>query len=246
MINPAGKYVLLNILIAILFLFHSCNSTVEDDSGDGTTYSYDFYSGTEGWINGFADYPVGEENFYELSFAHSKLPQYLGNKYGLYISGNNHSDDLFMYIKRQFTNLKANTSYAVRFNVEIASDALESIAGIGGSPGASVYLHAGATVEEPESIIIHESDLQDNYYRMNIDKGNQSYGGADSIVLGNIGISDQNPDQPYKLKALGNNMAITVSTDNTGILWIFIGTDSGFEGVTSIYFSSIKITLTEQ
>ena len=230
-------------------MFASCNSTVNDDTpGPGTKkYEFTFSTGTEGWTEGFADYPVGEENFYELAFSYAPLPQYLGgNKYGLYISGNNHSDDLFMYIKRRLDNLKPNTAYNVIFQVEIASNAAEDAYGIGGSPGSGVYLHAGATITEPESIIIRDPDLKDNYYRMNIDKGNQSIGGKDTTVIGNIGISGQNPDTPYKLKILENSTPFTVTTDTSGILWILIGTDSGFEGITSMYYSSIKITLSEK
>ncbi len=43
------------------------------------------------------------------------------------------------------------------------------MSGIGGSPGESVYVKAGATTEEP--LIIEDSD---GWLRMNIDKGNQA------------------------------------------------------------------------
>ena len=39
-----------------------------------------------------------------------------------------------------------------------------------------------------------------------------------------------------------------VTTDQSGTLWLLIGTDSGFEGTTSLYYASIvaRLTLQEQ
>jgi len=247
---PRSCSILSHTIMAIFMLMlASCDSSINDDSpGSGTVvYEFDFSSGVEGWTEGFADYPVGEENYYELSFYPAPLPSYLGsNIYGLYISGNNHSGDLFMYIKRRLGNLKPGTVYNIIYRIEIASDSPADSFGEGGSPGSGVYVHAGATIVEPESIIIRDPDLNDNYYRMNIDKGNQGYGGKDTIVLGNIGITGQNPDSPYKLKVLENSTPFQVSTDASGTIWAIIGTDSVFIGSTGMYYSSVKISLSEQ
>jgi hypothetical protein len=61
-------------------------------------------------------------------------------------------------------------------------------------------------------------------------------------MIGTIGISDtttvftqtnrNNVDSPIFLK-----------TNESGELWLLIGTDSGFEGKTTLYFSSIRISL---
>lgn len=34
-----------------------------------------------------------------------------------------------------------------------------------------------------------------------------------------------------------------VTTDDSGQLWVLIGTDSGFEGLTGIYYTTIEIEL---
>ena len=52
--------------------------------------------------------------------------------------------------------------------------------GVGGAPGESVWIKAGATAIEP--LAIRDS----SYLRMNIDIGNQSGGGAHAVVLGDI------------------------------------------------------------
>ena len=222
-----------------------CNGTVDDGTSlkKSVTYEFTFSTNTEGWTHGFADYPPGKrmESYYELTFLYAQVPAYTAEKkFGLYISGNNHNDDLFMFIEHKFDNLKPDTAYDVTFSVTIASNAAESAVGVNGSPGSSVYLKAGATVVEPAAV--DEGDL----YRMNIDKGDQAAGGADAIVLGAIGVSGDADDTSYRLKTLQNGSPFTVTTDAAGSLWAIIGTDSGFEGTTSLYYSVIKIIFTEQ
>lgn len=249
MIPRSCSILLQTVMTIVMLMLASCGSSVNDDSpGSGAVvYEFDFSSGAEGWTEGFADYPVGEENYFELSFYPAPLPPYLGSTaHGLYIYGNNHSGDLFMYIKRRLGNLKPDTVYSIVYRIEIASDSPAGSFGEGGSPGSGVYVHAGATIVEPESIIIRDPDLQDNYYRMNIDKGNHGFGGKDAMVLGNIGITGQNPDTPYKLKILENSTPFQITTDASGTIWALIGTDSVFMGTTGIYYSSVKITLSQQ
>ncbi|MCE5249532.1 hypothetical protein LLG96_04850 [bacterium] len=240
MVFRPGRYCALLFAAAVLLIGVSCNSTVNDGvpGGSGITYDFRFSTNTEEWTQGFADYPVGKfmSSYYELTFLYAQLPEYLGRSmYGLYISSNDHSADIFMYIKHELTGLKPNTAYDIVFRVEIASEALESDAG-----GAGVYLKAGAAVNEPFSIIEGE------YYRMNIDKGDQAAGGKDALVLGPIGIPEHTTDEPFRLKTFENSAPFVVTTDSTGVLWVIVGTDSGYVGITDIYYSSIKITLTEQ
>ena len=71
-------------------------------------------------------------------------------------------------------------SYLARFNVEIATNVPSGCIGVGGAPGESVWVKAGATTVEPVAID------QGGQLRMNIDKGNQSNGGANAVVLGNV------------------------------------------------------------
>ena len=82
-------------------------------------------------LGDFADYPVGEESFYELSWGWDNLPAEVtvdGKEAsktlskGLFLSGNNHSDDLFMFVKRKITGLDPNTAYSVQFSVLIESN----------------------------------------------------------------------------------------------------------------------------
>ena len=76
---------------------------------------------------------------------------------------------------------------------------------------------------------------------LNIDKGNQSVGGKDMIPIGNVGVSDTTTR--YTLIRRANSTPLVKSTNSLGELWLIVGTDSGFEGLTDIYYGSIKVLL---
>lgn len=203
------------------------------------TYEFNFRSGSEGWTAGFADLPLDyRQDIFELGFAHADLPAHLGaGRRALLLSGHNRSDDLFMFIKRRFDGLQPGTTYRVDFDVEIASNAPASFFGIGGAPGLSVYVKAGATTQEPLAV------PQAGYLRMNIDKGDQSQEGRDTFNIGDISIPGD--EAVYRLKRLDNRgRPFEAGTDAQGSLWVIIGTDSGFEGKTDLYYSQIRLTIT--
>jgi len=224
------------LYVLILISIGGCAS----DESSGFLISsdaYDFSTGLLEWTGDFADYPTGPEDstFYELQFEHTNRPSNLGSaQKAILLSGNNHSDDLFMFVKKKVTGLRPNTEYVLVFDVELASNAEKNAVGVGGSPGEGVYVKAGASSIEPKKVI------DGNFYRMNIDKGNQSYGGKDMIVIGNIAVDSQE----YSLITRSNAdqySQFVVKSNNLGELWLIVGTDSGFEGVTTLYYSKINV-----
>lgn len=227
----------LSLVVLLLVSLASCS---DDDSGDATgavDVSYNFNANLDGWEADFADYPEGEEVFYELAHGFSPLPQPLSQEdHSFKVSGNNHSDDLFMYIKRKITDLEPNKNYNLTFELEFATNAPDNSFGVGGSPASSVYVKAGASQIEPDK----EVDSLD-IYRMNIDKGNQASEGEDMINLGDF--SNGSEDEEYTLKTLVNEDPFTVQADENGELWVIIGTDSGFEATTTIYYNKISLKL---
>jgi len=226
-------------LALLLFLgFASCKEEVECGCVfPPNEYYYDFESGTAGWESGFADYPEGEDDFYELSSGIAPLPELLDQTQRAFvITGNNHSDDLFMFVTSKVTNLTPNATYRLVVETELASDAPENSVGIGGSPGSSVYLKAGAFPEKPQAI------EQDGWWRMNLDKGNQSQGGADMQVLGTVGTDLE--EFTYALISRDNrSYPLQVKANDQGELWVIVGTDSGFEGKTTLYYNRITVRL---
>lgn len=222
--------------LAMLFAFGCDNGDVATTPAE--TFLFDFERDAEGWEGGIADFPKDEDpGMLEFAFTHEHLPAEIDEEWkAMRISGRNLSDDLFMFMKKQLTGLKPNHSYQVTFEIELASQYPEASTGIGGSPGASVYLKAGGSPTEP--IPVEEGgDI-----RMNIDKGNQSEGGTAMQVLGTIGIPGEEPR--YQLITRDNlENPIEITTDSTGSLWLIIGTDSGFEGTTTLYYNSVEVVL---
>lgn len=204
--------------------------------GQCQTFVFDFHTDNQGWSGDFADYPPADSEFYELEFRRAALPFPLDTtRYALMITGNNHSDDLFMFLKKKIGGLTPNKIYKLLIDIELASDAPTNAIGIGGPPGESVFIKAGATLMEPVKV-----DSGD-FYRMNIDKSNQAAPGPDMDTIGHVGVSDTTT-----LFTLINRSNAThrfiISTDNEGAVWVCIGTDSGFEGATTLYYSRISLT----
>ena len=123
--------------------------------------------------------------------------------------------------------------------MDLATNVPVGLVGIGGSPGESVYVKAGASTVEP----VAEED-GNRYFRMNIDKGNQSNGGESMVVLGNVAHPDV-VNKEYRIKTLDNvPLPLTVTTDSGGGVWLIVGTDSGFEGLSRFYYARISYILT--
>ena len=203
------------------------------------TIHFDFDEGPLGFVAGFADYLPAHEEIYELTAGHRALPPPLESQSGLFISGVNRSDDLFMFFKGPIDGLTPGASYGVEVSVEIATSTPAGCFGVGGAPGESVWIKAGVTAEEPVAV------MEDSYLRMNIDIGSQSSSGTQAVVLGNVANSRQcELAREWELKALESESTpagITVADD--GRVWLLMGADSGFESRTEVYFTRAVVTL---
>ena len=183
-------------------------------------------------MEGVADYPAGQGPLFMLEADYRPLPAPLDtSRSALYIAGTNRSDDLWMYYKVEVA-LPADATYRVSFGVEIATNAPSDCLGVGGSPGESVTVKAGVSLVEPD----RELDAA-GYWRMNVDKGQQSQGGEDSVVVGDLANSRTCEAAPeWELKGLGGP-SMMITTDSTGRAWLFVGTDSAFESRSAVYYT---------
>jgi len=211
---------------------------------DGNEFTYTFDEDEEEWIAGFADLPAdADEEFYDLESEWRKLPDNLEG-FGIYIQGDNHSDDLFMFIKHRVDGLNPGATYQAYFRLILASNVPPGLTGIGGSPGESVYVKVGATTEEPLTIV------DDNdWLRMNIDKGNQASEGEDMINIGDMANPNLTPESVGTYELMAQNSAsreFVVTADKDGGLWFIVGTDSGFEGLSTLYYDTITVVLEEK
>jgi len=199
-------------------------------------FTNDFAAGQHDWEAGFADYPLADEEHFALTADHRPRPANLGGANALYVSGWNQSDDLFMFWKTRIAGLSPNADYDVVFEIEFASRYATGLFGIGGAPGDSVHLKAGATAVEPQRGVIGGN------YQMNLDKGNQSVGGQDMIVLGTIAKPDDGNTDYVLLTHTNAANPFRARADSSGRLWLVFGTESGFEGITSLFYTRFKAT----
>ncbi|MXV97924.1 MAG: hypothetical protein F4126_11270 [Acidimicrobiaceae bacterium] len=210
-----------------------------EPGSDPVEFDFSFETDADGWEVDFADLPEDyDQSIYELNGGHRALPDGLDGA-GIYVQGHNRSDDLFMYLKRRVDGLTPAASYTVSATVDLATNAALGLVGIGGAPGESVFVKAGASTAEPEA-----APDSTGHLRMNIDKGNQSRGGSQMGVLGNVGHPDIVGNE-FRLKTLDSmDSPIVVKADDSGSAWLIVGTDSGFEGLTRLYYDRISFTLT--
>ena len=219
-----------------------------DDTGladNSYDIDFEFTNGIQGWVAGFADYPVGKEAEWGINSSLASLPAPLDvTRKGIMLTGTNHSDDLFMYITQGVTGLVPNAQYSARFRVTLATNAPRNCAGIGGAPGESVVLKVGGTSTQPARIVDGQQ-----YYRASFDHGSQLATGRDAANVGNLANSNSNCLAPrYELKEFDSgssntNSGLIINSDANGRLWLVVGVDSGFEGTTTVYITRVSVEL---
>lgn len=205
------------------------------------TKKYDFRRGTLGWTAGYSDYSPGMEESINFTAGARQLPPEIRRAgTGFLLSGKNVADDLFMYLTRRLgreDGLMPNQTYQVRFTIRFASNAPSGAAGIGGAPGESVWLKAGASAAQPTT------STQDGRVVSNIDHGEQATGGTAVSVVDDIANGNEDIDTPYVSLVRQHTHTALVKTDANGQLYLIVGTESGFEGPTAVYIQEINTQL---
>ena len=225
--------------LAVVASMSACDSD-NDKLNAITVVESQFETTVENWTGAFAEYSTATDTAsLEMRFYRARLPALLDStKYGLRMQGHNRSDDMFMYLRKKVSGLVPNRNYLVSFDINLGTAYGNSGIGAGGSQGTSGYLKAGASPNEPVPKLVN------GFYTVNIDKGIQSESGKEMVVLGNVAngldtdkyalVSRSNRDNPVPVKANAN-----------GEIWLCVGTDSGSEGLTVLYYDKIKATITE-
>lgn len=192
----------------------------------------------------FLDYPDGSEDFYELTTDYGALPEPWQDMYGLKISGNNHSDDLMMVLMRPLDGLEPGMTYTLEFEMQFATDVPAGCAGVGGSPGESVYMRLGAAGEKPGFTV-----ADDGHRRATLDLGQQANDGEDALSAGNmVNGADESlcgdPERPWRLKRVSTTgQEFTVTSDENGRIWVYGLSDSAFEATSTWYLTELVVRL---
>ncbi|HEX6375644.1 MAG TPA: hypothetical protein VFZ91_07975 [Allosphingosinicella sp.] len=208
---------------------------------------FSFAAGIDGFTADFADYSPGQEigpNGILFNSEFRRLPAPLDNRFGLLVAGTNRSDDLFMFIWREVSGLVPGRSYRVATEVTIATNVPAGCAGIGGAPGESVVIKAGASPVRPAKAINAAGNVGVNFDK---DAGPLTVGGNQVFTIGDFsgggGTCGQGVYAPKTLRSPDDRIP-TLTADSGGRLWIVIGTDSGFEDRTEIYYLEGAVTFT--
>lgn len=235
------RFHIICLTVGLYAMFLTGCSDDKDVFPQRSEIEFTWETGNEGWEFGYADYPAGltesdSLSLYAMSYGHRTLPDEIQpSQKGLYIAGANRSDDLFMFLSAPIEGLAPGDNYEITFELSLASNAPTNAVGIGGAPGESVFIKAGAVASQPGLVV------DDGWYRMSLDKGNQSTGGEDMIVLGNAGVADDT--QQYEVVNRTNKAPFIARAGNDGRLWLVLGSDSGFEGYTALYYAGLKVKL---
>lgn len=213
-------------------------------SADPVTLGFTFAAQDPAWTSAYADYTIGMEPSLAFSATWEQLPSPLQASSGLRHFSRNVSDDLFMYVWRRIDGLRPATRYRLGLTLTIATNAPRGCPGAGGAPGEAVTVKAGLLAEPPA----HRTD-SGTMVRTAFDKGDQSQAGATSTVLGNLakptGVCGDPP--LYAEKTLTTDgTGVSATSDASGRLWLYFGTDSGYEGHTALYYLHGMATLTPQ
>ncbi|QIP13836.1 hypothetical protein G8759_15065 [Spirosoma aureum] len=197
----------------------------------------DFAKGADSWKADYSDYQLNEADSIHFVSGIRSLPMPLDTSRKAFLVGStNASDDLFMFLKRKLSGLRPTTNYQIVYELELASKYPAQSVGIGGSPGLALHLKVGASAVEPVKV-----EKNQGYY-LNLDKGDQATGGKDVILIGDA--SNDNTDDRYRLvRRFSNGKNLMAQTDKNGDLWLVVGTDSGYEGRTDLYYSRILVSL---
>jgi len=210
-----------------------CTSTPEDDIRVFNS-SYDFNDSQYEWSGDFTDYKIRDSSQVKFQFLYTNVPTNTPvSQRSLVLSGINTSDDLFLFIKKKITGLKPDTEYTIAFDVEMTCNSDKQ-------SKDTLVLKAGASAFEPQKII------QGEYYRMNLDKGATGANGVDMIVIGKVGLNANNISQEYGVIQSGIEpsayLYVKTKTNSEGDIWLILGTESIYAGVTTIYFTKAAFT----
>jgi len=123
----------------------SANAVQPHDNG--LVVLFNFSTGSQGWLPDFSDYPLEIADLDRLAEIR-QLPKEVHNAgKGYCLQGDNHSDDLLMYLKKPLVatdGIQPNQPYDITFRIEFASNAPEGCSGIHG-PKAHVTLSMTGT-----------------------------------------------------------------------------------------------------
>ncbi len=223
----------MRLLLGIAWVIVLSGCGVGSDDGTINYRSNTLFSeGDGGWTAGFADYPVGLSesdslDHYAFRFGMEPLPEGIipaGTAFRL--SSHNRNEDVFMYLAGRLGGVASSVNFRVHLTVEYVTDATEE---------QPVFLKVGATTSEIRPL------ADSGIWRLNVDKGNHGNAGFETEVLGRIGINTTTGS--YRRVVRSTTTGIRAASSRNGNIWLYVGTESAYPGVTDIYITRIDARL---
>lgn len=203
--------------------------------------SYPFLTSDQNWNGDFADYPL-DSTGYHLNVKHDTLPYSINadsTRKAIRVSGKNLGNQLFMFLKRQVTTLKPNTTYQVLFTVRLASNLPTKQSGAEATFGEKIYLKVGASPDEPMTNVVND------VYQLNLNRGNLGASGTDLISIGNLAVTASTKTYTIITRNNDSSRAIYAKTNAEGVLWLIVGTDVTATGTATFYYTQLDVLLNQ-
>jgi hypothetical protein len=193
----------------------------------------------EGWTAHIADVPADRVDDAQVVSGLKSLPSPFGAYTGIEQGATSVDGGVFVFHKKWIASPWAPGRV---FTVSLDMTFMSNIAaGCTGGGGTSVYLKAGVSGTEP----VVTTDPQ-GILRLNLDKGTGSAAGRfvkfGDITNGASGCPAEASWTYRETQTLGQTETLTV--DQNGGFWIFIGTQSTFAGSHDIYLLGIRLRIT--
>lgn len=186
----------------------------------------------------FTDYGMVMEDIMELDSGFVAAPDEIGGGTAFMLTGVNRSDDLWMSMSAPVESLSATTAYELSVRVVVATNAPSNCPGVGGATSA-LTLKVGAIDRVPT-----RSRVGDDY-TPNYDKGAQIEGGTElSVVSEQLGNARGCEEEArYETLEFTHTHPTPVTSSVDGKLWVVLGTDSGYEGLSRLLYRRVEIKL---
>jgi hypothetical protein len=227
-------------IVGLLVMMGACDTLGHSPSPrEVVTVSFD--EQPDDWSVLFTNYVPDRLDDFDLESGYRSLPTPLDTTASaFYLAGTNRSSALNMYLKHRVGGLKPETTYEVSFDVSFATEVPSNCAGIGSSPGEGVTVHATASTVEPrrDSLTTGSSP----YTPLNLAQRYTDDHWYRDTQFGTIANSrDCEDGYAFEMEHLRSDRShARVTTDNTGHAWILVGTRSGFESRTRLYYTEVQ------
>lgn len=228
------------ILIAASLLSLGCLDTT---GSNAVTLPFDFTNPSqaigEGWTGVIADVPADRVSDAQLVSVFKSLPAPYSVYNGIEHGATSVNGGAFVFHKKWIASpWVPGRTFSVRLDMSFLSNIA---AGCTGGGGTAVFLKAGLSGVEP----VVAADAQ-GVLRLNLDKGTGSSPGRfvkfGDITNGAAGCPAEASWTPRETQVLSQTETLTI--DQNGGFWIFIGTQSTFAGSHDIYLLGIRLNLT--